>query len=126
MECTAAQGLKNSEREPILAAFTELSESHLNPSPPQTVFEDCNSSSSSASWAAISELRTQEEISSFYGGSNGGVPTDVMDEFQLQEQLSFLNDGCPPPMRRYRNKLRRRLTLSDRATQNGLSDRIRW
>ncbi|KAM1974217.1 hypothetical protein ACFX15_039146 [Malus domestica] len=49
---------------------------------------------SSASWAALSELRNQEEINSFYGG----VPTDVMDEFQLQEQLSFLNDGCPPPM----------------------------
>ncbi|KAM1811938.1 hypothetical protein ACFX12_028520 [Malus domestica] len=57
-----------------------------------------NLSSSSASWAAICELRTQEEINSFYGGSNGGVPADVMDEFQLQEQLSFLNDGCPPPM----------------------------
>ncbi|XP_021813219.1 zinc finger CCCH domain-containing protein 53-like isoform X1 [Prunus avium] len=75
-----------------------------------------SSSSASASWAALSELRNQEENNlimspssnlalngssssssmmnsslPFYG--NGG--TDVIDEFQLQEQLSFLNDGCP-------------------------------
>ncbi|KAJ7982273.1 Zinc finger CCCH domain-containing protein 53 [Quillaja saponaria] len=65
------------------------------------------SPSSSAAWATLSELQNPEDLMSpsnlvvgsstsmnssslpFYG--NGG--TDVMDEFQFQEQLSFLNDG---------------------------------
>ncbi|PON74344.1 Splicing factor-like protein [Parasponia andersonii] len=69
------------------------------------------SSSSSASWAAFSELQSPDDLISpntlpigstsssslsssslpFYG--NGG--TDIMDEYQLQDQLSFLNDGSP-------------------------------
>lgn len=76
-----------------------------------------NPSSSAANWAALSsELRNQEESmmmspnnmalngsssssSSMMNSSlpffgNGG-PDHVLDEFQLQEQLSFLNDGAP-------------------------------
>ncbi|KAM3686016.1 hypothetical protein ACB098_11G167600 [Castanea mollissima] len=70
------------------------------------------SSASSASWAALSELQSPEDLISpnnlavgssssttmnssaslpFYGGGT----TDVMDDFQLQDQLSFLNDGSP-------------------------------
>ena len=67
-----------------------------------------NPSSSSASWGAISELQNPEDLMSpnnlvvgssttsssslpFY--ANGG--SDPIDEFQLQDQLSFLNDGSP-------------------------------
>lgn len=68
-----------------------------------------NPSSSASTWAALSsELRNQDETSmmmspnnmapngssssSFFG--NGG-PDHVLEEFQLQDQLSFLNDGAP-------------------------------
>ncbi|KAJ7949269.1 Zinc finger CCCH domain-containing protein 53 [Quillaja saponaria] len=63
----------------------------------------------SAAWATLSDLQNPDDLRSpsnfvvgsstsmnassipFYG--NGG--TDVIDEFQLHEQLSFLNDGSP-------------------------------
>ncbi|XP_004303082.1 PREDICTED: zinc finger CCCH domain-containing protein 53 isoform X2 [Fragaria vesca subsp. vesca] len=67
-----------------------------------------NPSSSASTWAALSsELRNQDETSmmmspnnmapngsssSFFG--NGG-PDHVLEEFQLQDQLSFLNDAAP-------------------------------
>ncbi|XP_061352429.1 zinc finger CCCH domain-containing protein 53-like isoform X2 [Gastrolobium bilobum] len=66
-----------------------------------------NPSSSSASWATMSELQNPEDLMSpnnlvvgsstssslpFY--ANGGG-SDPIDEFQLQDQLSFLNDGSP-------------------------------
>ncbi|XP_057748417.1 zinc finger CCCH domain-containing protein 53 isoform X2 [Arachis stenosperma] len=67
-----------------------------------------NPSSSSASWAAMSDLQNPEDLMSpnnlvvgsssttssslpFY--ANGG--SDPIDEYQLQDQLSFLNDGSP-------------------------------
>ncbi|KAI4333059.1 hypothetical protein L6164_017912 [Bauhinia variegata] len=69
------------------------------------------SSANSASWATLSDLQNPEDLMSpnnlvvgssastinsssslpFYG--NGG--SDPIDEFQLQDQLSFLNDGSP-------------------------------
>lgn len=51
----------------------------------------------SASWATLSELQNHDDSPSmnnsspFYG--NGGVGNDSIDEFHLQDQLSFLNDG---------------------------------
>lgn len=51
----------------------------------------------SASWATLSELQNHDDSPSmnnsspFYG--NGGVSNDSIDEFHLQDQLSFLNDG---------------------------------
>ena len=73
----------------------------------------CTSSTSSStpSWAAFSELQSPDDLISpntlpigstsssslsssslpFYG--NGG--TEIIDDFQLQDQLSFLNDGSP-------------------------------
>ncbi|XP_050385807.1 zinc finger CCCH domain-containing protein 53 isoform X2 [Argentina anserina] len=59
-----------------------------------------NPSSSPSTWAALSsELRNQNQDdsmspngSSFFG--NGG-PDHVLEEFPLQDQLSFLNDGAP-------------------------------
>ncbi|KAK2440216.1 CCCH-type zinc fingerfamily protein with RNA-binding domain-containing protein [Trifolium repens] len=51
-----------------------------------------NPSSNSASWADDSP--SMNCSSPFYG--NGGV-SDSIDEFQLQEQLSFLNDGNSSP-----------------------------
>ncbi|GAU38260.1 hypothetical protein TSUD_119400 [Trifolium subterraneum] len=51
-----------------------------------------NPSSNSASWADDSP--SMNSSSPFYG--NGGV-SDSIDEFQLQEQLSFLNDGNSSP-----------------------------
>ncbi|XVE90801.1 hypothetical protein DITRI_Ditri20bG0105700 [Diplodiscus trichospermus] len=65
-----------------------------------------NSSSSSGSscWSALSDLPNPDELISpssgslnpsslpFYG--NGGV-SDMIDEFQLQDQLSFLNESSP-------------------------------
>ncbi|XP_012571082.1 zinc finger CCCH domain-containing protein 53 isoform X2 [Cicer arietinum] len=61
----------------------------------------------SASWATLSELQQNHDdlmspnnlvlgssaSSPFYG--NGGVGSDSIDEFQLQDQLSFLNEGSP-------------------------------
>ncbi|KAI4323475.1 hypothetical protein L6164_023074 [Bauhinia variegata] len=69
------------------------------------------SSATSASWATLTDLQNPEDMMSpsnlvvgssasamnsssslpFYG--NGG--SDPIDEFQLQDQLSFLNDGSP-------------------------------
>ncbi|XP_020214246.1 zinc finger CCCH domain-containing protein 53 isoform X2 [Cajanus cajan] len=65
------------------------------------------SSSSSASWPTVTELQTPDDLMSpnhmvvgsstsssslpFY--ANGG--SDPIDDFQLQDQLSFLNDGSP-------------------------------
>ncbi|KAE9593482.1 hypothetical protein Lal_00029280 [Lupinus albus] len=72
-----------------------------------------STSSNSPSWATMSELNTPDELivspnnfvvgsnntssSSlpFYHHANGGV-SDPIDEFQLQDQLSFLNDGSDP------------------------------
>ncbi|CAJ2639050.1 zinc finger CCCH domain-containing protein 53-like [Trifolium pratense] len=56
-----------------------------------------NPSSNSASWADDSPSMNSMNNSSspFYG--NGGVSADSIDEFQLQEQLSFLNDGNSSP-----------------------------
>lgn len=79
--------------------------------PPSLTIPNPASSSSSASWAAFSELQSPDDLISpntlpvgstsssslsssslpFY--ANGG--SDIMDEFQLQDQLSFLNDGSP-------------------------------
>ncbi|KAL2329307.1 hypothetical protein Fmac_022734 [Flemingia macrophylla] len=65
------------------------------------------SSAASASWPTVSELQAPDDLMSpnhmvvgsstssssmpFYG--NGG--SDPIDDFQLQDQLSFLNDGSP-------------------------------
>ncbi|EOY17558.1 Zinc finger family protein / RNA recognition motif-containing protein isoform 5 [Theobroma cacao] len=62
-----------------------------------------STSSGSSSWSALSDLPNHDELISpssglnpsslpFYG--NGGA-TDMIDEFQLQDQLSFLNEGSP-------------------------------
>ncbi|XP_062115602.1 zinc finger CCCH domain-containing protein 53 isoform X2 [Humulus lupulus] len=73
-------------------------------------------SSTSASWAAaFSELQSPDDLISpntlpigstsssslsssslpFYGN---GASTDIMDDYQLQDQLSFLNDGSSPTL----------------------------
>ncbi|KAL5543641.1 hypothetical protein UlMin_007425 [Ulmus minor] len=80
--------------------------------PPSLTIPNPSSSASSASWAAFSELHNNPEdlispnnlpigsssstMSSsslpFYGNGSGN---DIIDDFQLQDQLSFLNDGSP-------------------------------
>ncbi|OMO90137.1 hypothetical protein COLO4_19331 [Corchorus olitorius] len=63
-----------------------------------------STSSGTSSWSALSDLPTPDELISpssaslnpsslpFY--ANGGA-TDIMDDFQLQDQLSFLNENSP-------------------------------
>lgn len=62
-------------------------------------------SSGSSSWSALSDLPNPDELISpgsgslnpsslpFYG--NGAASADMIDEFQLQDQLSFLNESSP-------------------------------
>uniref|UniRef100_A0A2N9IY66 C3H1-type domain-containing protein n=1 Tax=Fagus sylvatica TaxID=28930 RepID=A0A2N9IY66_FAGSY len=82
--------------------------------PPPSLTIPNPSSASSASWAALSELQSPEDLispnnlalgssssSTAMNSSTTSIPfygsgaTDVIDEFQLQDQLSFLNDGSP-------------------------------
>ncbi|GAV69395.1 zf-CCCH domain-containing protein/RRM_6 domain-containing protein [Cephalotus follicularis] len=58
--------------------------------------------SSSSSWSALSDLPTPDDLISPSGASSmnssalpfyGNGNSDMIDEFQLQEQLSFLNDN---------------------------------
>ncbi|XP_048329337.1 zinc finger CCCH domain-containing protein 53 isoform X1 [Ziziphus jujuba] len=79
--------------------------------PPSLTIPNPSSSSSSASWAALSELQNQTDLispnnlplgpSSSSSMNSASLPyygngvNDVMDDFQLQDQLSFLNDGSP-------------------------------
>ncbi|XWS56815.1 hypothetical protein CRYUN_Cryun09bG0118200 [Craigia yunnanensis] len=63
-----------------------------------------STSSGSSSWSAISDVPNPDELISpssgslnpsslpFYGNGGG---TDMIDEFQLQDQLSFLNESSP-------------------------------
>ncbi|OIW05560.1 hypothetical protein TanjilG_23346 [Lupinus angustifolius] len=72
-----------------------------------------STSSNSPSWATMSQLNTPDELimspNNFVVGSNNtsssslpfyhhasGRVSDPIDEFQLQDQLSFLNDGYDP------------------------------
>lgn len=78
------------------------------PPPPLTIPNPSSATSSSSSsggssWGALSDLPNQDDLISpssgslnpsslpFYG--NGGRSVDIIDEFQLQDQLSFLNDN---------------------------------
>lgn len=79
--------------------------------PPSLTVPNPSSSSSSASWVALSEFQNQTDLispnnlplgsSSSSSMNSASLPyygngvTDVMDDFQLQDQLSFLNDGSP-------------------------------
>lgn len=84
------------------------------PPPPLSIPNHSSSNSaSSATWAALSELQNPEDLISpnnlAVGSSSassmntsacslpfyGSAAPDVIDEFQLQDQLSFLNDGSP-------------------------------
>lgn len=86
----------------------------INLPPPPLSIPNPSSSVSSATWPALSELQNSDDLISpnnlavgpsssssmntsacslsFYGSG----ATDVIDDFQLQDQLSFLNDGSPP------------------------------
>ncbi|XWS74715.1 hypothetical protein CRYUN_Cryun01aG0021600 [Craigia yunnanensis] len=69
-----------------------------------TIPTNPSTSSGSSSWSALSDLPNTDELISpssgslnpsslpFYG--NGGA-TNMIDEFQLQDQLSFLNESSP-------------------------------
>ncbi|XP_040991716.1 zinc finger CCCH domain-containing protein 53-like isoform X1 [Juglans microcarpa x Juglans regia] len=81
------------------------------PPPPLTIPN--TSSVSSASWSALSEVQNPDDLispnnltvgsfsSSSMNTSASSLPfygsgaTDMIDDFQLQDQLSFLNDGSP-------------------------------
>lgn len=81
----------------------------INLPPPLTLPNP--SSASSTSWAALSELHNADDLispnnlavgsSSSMNTSTCSLPyygsgtTDVIDDFQLHDQLSFLNDGSP-------------------------------
>ncbi|XP_057499650.1 zinc finger CCCH domain-containing protein 53 isoform X2 [Actinidia eriantha] len=65
--------------------FSEFStESIISPNSSLSSFPPLSSNSSNTSCALP-----------FYGNGNGNGNTDLIDEFQLQDQLSFLNDGSP-------------------------------
>ncbi|KAK8485353.1 hypothetical protein V6N11_025391 [Hibiscus sabdariffa] len=69
-----------------------------------TIPSNLSTSSGTSSWSPLSELPNPDELISpssgslnpsslpFYG--NGGA-TDMVDEFQLQDQLAFLNESSP-------------------------------
>ncbi|KAG6720961.1 hypothetical protein I3842_03G088500 [Carya illinoinensis] len=81
------------------------------PPPPLTIPN--TSSGSSASWPALSEIQNPDDLispnnltvgsfsSSSINTSASSLPfygigaIDMVDDFQLQDQLSFLNDGSP-------------------------------
>ncbi|XVF41390.1 hypothetical protein PTKIN_Ptkin01aG0276400 [Pterospermum kingtungense] len=63
-----------------------------------------STSSGSSSWSALSDLPNPDELISPSSGSlnpsslpfyGTGAGTDMIDEFQLQDQLSFLNETSP-------------------------------
>ena len=89
-----------------IAISRQSSSSRLGINLPPSLTIPSPSSSSSASWAPgfNSKLQSFDDHlispgnlplgSSCFGA--GGTPTaDIIDEFQLQDQLSFLNDGSP-------------------------------
>ncbi|GMJ14501.1 hypothetical protein like AT3G51950 [Hibiscus trionum] len=88
----------------ILKAKKELGLPSNTPSTPSTPASRLIPSSGTCSWSPLSELPNPEELISpssgslnpsslpFYG--NGGA-TDMVDEFQLQDQLAFLNESSP-------------------------------
>ncbi|XP_061352475.1 zinc finger CCCH domain-containing protein 53-like isoform X2 [Gastrolobium bilobum] len=95
-------------------------------------------STTSASWATLSELQNPDDLMSpnnlvvgssttsmntssslpFYG--NGG--SDPIDEFQLQDQLSFLNDGSPSLVQKNSDLFYSHSDLSSSPTSGGGGD----
>uniref|UniRef100_A0A2P2M4W6 Zinc finger CCCH domain-containing protein 53-like n=1 Tax=Rhizophora mucronata TaxID=61149 RepID=A0A2P2M4W6_RHIMU len=73
--------------------------------PPSLTIPNPSSSNSPSSWNAISDLPNSDDLISpsgsslnpasapFFANGGGGGCADLMDEFQLQDQLSFLNDS---------------------------------
>ncbi|KAE8647961.1 zinc finger CCCH domain-containing protein 53 isoform X2 [Cucumis sativus] len=91
---------------PISISRQSSSSSRLGISLPLSLTIPSPSSSSSVSWAAgfSSDLQTSDDhlispgnlpLGSSCFAAGGAPASDMIDEFQLQDQLSFLNDGSP-------------------------------
>ncbi|KAJ8748739.1 hypothetical protein K2173_011291 [Erythroxylum novogranatense] len=88
---------------PILISRQNSSSSRLGLNIPPSLAIPNLSSSNGSSWRCLSDLPNPDDLISPNGSSlnpasapffaNGGGGSDLIDEFQLQDQLSFLNDN---------------------------------
>ncbi|XP_059651926.1 zinc finger CCCH domain-containing protein 53 isoform X2 [Cornus florida] len=85
--------IPNPSSSPNWAAFSDFPnpEDLISPSSSSTFVAASSNTINSIPVGATSSASMNSSASPFYG--SGG--TDLIDEFQLQDQLSFLNDGSP-------------------------------
>ncbi|KAE8714857.1 hypothetical protein F3Y22_tig00110187pilonHSYRG00146 [Hibiscus syriacus] len=88
---------------PVNISRQNSSASRLIPSS-LTIPTNLSSSFGTSSWSPLSELQNPDELISPSSGSlnpssfplyGNGEATDMVDEFQLQDQLAFLNESSP-------------------------------